>query len=680
MARTLPANETWFYFSAAGVNFSVYAFKGIEEVNAPYEFSVELVSRSSSEDLTALLGTEACLSIRDRSGETRHVHGLIRSMKQLHTANRFTHYECVIVPRLWYLGKIRDHRIFQNLSVVDIIGMLLKEQGFSNDSARFDLFHKYEPREYCVQYGETDLHFITRLCEEEGIFFYHEHSASGHTLCFSDREGGPKITGEPDVRYFAGSGSVPDSCVIRELAINQEVNSNAAAYREWNFQKPKLDLSVALNESAPVPPGMLLEQYAYPHLYQLQADGRRYVDLQVQRQLTFNTWIEGSSDVSRFMPGYTFSIHEHVRDDVNDGWWVCSVAHEGCQPQVLEDEAPDRGFTYRSTFTAIPEKTRFVPFLRHPKNRVIGDQTAIVTGPEGEEIYPDKYGRVKVQFFWDRADLWNDKTTCWVRVSQGWAGSQYGATALPRIGHEVIVSFLEGNPDRPIITGRVYHELNMPPYPLPENKTRSVFKSMSTPGEENEKRGFNEFRVEDKKGEEEIFVHAEKDVNIHVKNDWKEHILHDRHQTVENFTYTETRGETHETLRDRRKTELFANDNLTIHADSHTKVDGKMLGKVGTELHIYAGQKVVIEAGTELTLRGGAGWIKLDPSGVRFGGPKVNLGGGGSPGNGSGANPLLPDESHVAPAPPAPIFVETLRKASANAAGVCEICKATGSA
>ena len=682
MSEFMPAHATWYTFRGQGGNFSVYSFTGEEAVNKPYTFSIELVSRSANEDINSLLGTEALLTIPDKSGQARYVHGLICDFAQGHSAKTFTHYRCTLVPRLWFLDKIRDHRIFQQLSIDKIITKILQEQGFGSEGFEFKLSKSYDPRGYCAQYGETDLHFISRLCEEEGIYFYFEHSESGHKLCFCDREGGPKISGESSLRFYSGSGQVPTTAFINRLELKNQVNSNAATYREWNFEKPKLNLEVErVSDEAPVPKGMLLEQYKYPHIYQLQASGTNYAEVQLLRQSSFLSWIELTSDVSRFMPSFTFNIYEHKREDINVGWWTVAVHHIGEQPGVLEHEAPEgRGQYYQSNVVAIPEMTRFVPPTEHPKSLVPGQQTAIVTGPEGEEIFTDKHGRVKVQFFWDRADQWNDKTTCWIRVSQGWAGSSYGAMAIPRIGHEVIVSFLEGNPDRPIITGRVYHELNIPPYPLPEHKTRTVFKSMSTPGKENEERGFNEFRIEDKAGEEEIFVHAEKDANIHVKNDWKERILHDRHQTVENFTYLETGGETHETLHGQRKTELFANDNLTVYADSHTKVDGKMLGKVGTELHIKAGQKVIIEAGTELTVRGGAGWMKLDPSGVRFGGPKINLGGGGSPGTGTGANPLLPDDSKVAPPPPAPIFVETLRKASANAAGVCEICQAQGNA
>ena len=677
MTQTPAANASWFNFTAQSGDFGVYAFSGFEEACKPYEFGIELVSRSANVDLTALLGTPACLSIADRSGGERLVHGLIREMEQLHTANRFTHYRCSLVPRLWFLGQIRDHRIFQNLSVVEIIQQILKEQGFTGDAASFKLCYAYEPREYCVQYGETDLHFITRLCEEEGIYFYFEHKADAHCLCFCDREGGPKIPGQSDLRFFPGSGQRSDTAVINRLALHESVNSNAAAYREWNFRKPRLDLEVRDKEedkqAAPAPPGMLLEQYAYPHLYQLRQPGERYVKLRMLRQLTFRQWIGCSSDVARFLPSYTFSMHDHPREALNAGWWVVSVRHEGQQPGVLEHEAPDgRGLHYASRVTAIPEMTRFIPALEHPKNRIIGEQSAIVTGPEGEEIYPDEYGRVKVQFHWDREGQHNENTTCWIRVSQGWAGSKYGIMAIPRIGHEVVVSFLEGDPDRPLITGRVYHELNMPPYELPAHKTRTVFKSMSTPGAEGEARGFNEFRVEDKKGREEIYVHAEKDVNAHVKNDWKEHILHDRHRTVDNFTYALTRGETHETLKQQRKTELFANDNRTVHADSHTQVDGKWLGKAGTEIHLEGGLKIVLEAGAELTLKAGGSWLTINGAGVSADGAAVCLNSGGGPGDGTPAEPQLPRDVKLTEKGVTPVW----HSAAAEHSTFCEICNA----
>lgn len=644
----LDANATWFNFNCQGTEFAVYSFTGKEELCNPYEFRIELVSRSSNVDIASFLGAPACLSIADKSGEKRLVHGIIREMEQLQTTNAFTRYACVLSPRIRFLDMIRDHRIFQNMKPTDIIGKILKEQGFSGESFSFKAGQKFPEYEYAVQYGESALYFIQRLCENESIFFYHTHKEDGHALVFYDYKGGPQIPGESNIQFHPGSGQPAETSTISGVRLRHKINSNAAAYKEWNFKNPRLVLEVSDSESdgrkAPTPPGMALEQYRYPHIYDMQESGKRYVRMQLERQLTFSRWIEAESDVSRFLPGHVFSIDRHPRDDVNTEWFITAVEHEGEQPGVLEHEAPSgRGLRYVSRVTAIPKDTRYVPQLEHPKNRIVGNQTAIVTGPKGEEIYPDAYGRVKVQFFWDREGKWDDKTTCWIRVSQGWAGGRHGAVAIPRVGHEVIVSFLEGDPERPLVTGRVHHELNKTPYELPANKTRTVFKSMSTPGEEGKPRGFNELRIEDKKGEEEIYVHAEKDMNTYTKNDWKDHIAHDRHQIVEHFTYLETKGETHETLRDQRKTEIFANDNRTVHADSHLGVDGKWLVKAGEEVHIKSGMKVVIEAGTELTIKAGGQWVKLDPAGLKT--SAMVMIGQGPAGTGTGANPKTPEKS-----------------------------------
>ena len=628
------ADTSWFNITLQSGDFGVYAFEGVEEVCKPYEFLIELVSLSSSVDCTALLGTPVCLTIADRSGEERIVHGIIHAMEQLHTANRYTHYRCAVVPRLWFLDQIRDHRIFQNLSVVEIIQKILKEQGFTAEDTSFKLFFSYTPRDYCVQYGETDLHFITRLCEEEGIYFYFEHRKDGHTLCFCDREGGPKIPGENDLRFYPGSGHPADTAVISRLNLHARVNSNAAAYREWNFQKPRLSLEVKDKESdrqaAPTPPNMLLEQYTYSHLYQLRDPGDRYVKLQLSRQLTFRQWIECESDVSRWLPSYTFTVHDHPHDVVNAGWWVVAVRHEGKQPGVLEHEAPDeRGLEYKSRVTAIPEMTRFIPALEHPKTRVIGDQTAIVTGPEGEEIYPDRYGRVKVQFHWDREGRYDENTTCWIRVSQGWAGAQYGGMAIPRIGHEVIVAFLEGDPDRPVITGRVYHELNMPPYALPEHKTRMTIRSKTHKGE-----GYNELRFEDMKGNEQVYLHGQRDVDIIAEHDRREWIKNDRHLLVEHDRVEEITGISSSQAGGDRMEGTGGKRTLTVGGDEARQVGGSHHMKVNGNVYIEGMTEGVLEMHQELTIKAPGGFIRIDGSGITIEGKVVNINGGGSAGTG----------------------------------------------
>lgn len=428
----LSANSSWFTLSLGGRDdFAVYAFRGREAVSEPYEFTLDLAHRDASVDLAGCIGAPALLTILDRSGVPRLVHGLVREMRQWKRGNVFSRYQCVVVPRVWFLDQNQNHRIFQNQSVPNIITKILEEQGFATETFAFKCFHRYEPREYCVQYAESDLYFLSRLCEEEGIYYYFEHSASGHCLCFSDMPGGPDIAGGPLLRYAAASGHKADTAVIGGLNYHVAAHGNAVTFREWNFEKHWVDLTVHADEpdfeKAPVPPGLIQEHYRYPHRYPLIDPGKRYAHIQLQREITFGRWIDGRGDVARLLPGYTFVVERHPRCDVNDRWWVTAVHHQGEQPQVLEREAPDRGMEYHSSFQAIPAATRFVPAEAHPKIRIPHKQTAVVTGPEGQEIYPDRFGRVKVQFFWDREGKGDENTTCWIRVSQGWAGSGYGA-------------------------------------------------------------------------------------------------------------------------------------------------------------------------------------------------------------------------------------------------------------
>jgi type VI secretion system secreted protein VgrG len=674
------ANSPWFTFETPAVSgFRVYAFSGVEEMHRPYEFEIELVHDLDNLDFAELLGRTACLSIRDKSGGVRHVHGVIHSFRQLHTANLRTHYRCLLVPRLHFLNQVTDHRIFQNMNVTQIIEKILKEQNFTGDSFAFKCFFDYAPREYCVQYGETHLHFISRLCEEEGLYFYFDHFQDRHVLCFSDMPDGPRIEGESLVRFHPGAGTETDTATIRSIEMGRDIRSDSFTFREWNFEKTRLDLQVKLSETdpvkAPVPAGMNLEQYRYPHLYQLQKDGKRYVDLELMRNFSMSTLVDVTTDVSRMTPGYVFELFGHRRQDYNAKWWVVRVEHRGEQPQVLEHEAPDRGMTYGASVRAIPNTHRFVPTSDHPRKPIYGVQTAIVTGPEGEEIFPDQYGRVKVQFHWDREGRCDENTTCWIRASQGWAGGQFGTLAIPRIGQEVLVTFLEGDPDRPVITGRVFNSRNPVPYPLPANKTRTVFKSMSTPGAEGEPRGFNELRIEDKKGQEEIYAHAEKDVNVYIKNDWKEHILRDQHRTIDNFSYSIVKGEDHQTVHKDRKVELLSDDHLTVKGNSHCKITEKWLVRSGDETHLKSDIKTIIEAGTELTIMAGGSFIKIDPSGVSINGAKIKLNSGGTPSPGTGAAPLLPIAGELVDEGMAPITqIDALRGAVHKP--FCEECSA----
>ncbi|MGM0826564.1 MAG: type VI secretion system Vgr family protein, partial [Pseudomonadota bacterium] len=310
----------------------------------------------------------------------------------------------------------------------------------------------------------------------------------------------------------------------------------------------------------------------------------------------------------------------------------------------------------------------------NPKPRVDGPQVAFVVGPDGEEIHCDEHGRVKVQFPWDRYAESNDTASCWVRVAQGWAGGGYGSIAIPRIGHEVIVAFLEGDPDQPLVTGRTYHAVNTAPYPLPEHKTRTVLRTQSHKSE-----GFNELRFEDQAGEEQIWLHAQKDLELLTLNDRVEETRHDSFLQVKNDRISEVDNDDHHTVHGKRFEHTEGQQHLTVQGTLHINAGQAWLSESGRELHIKAGHKVVLEAGNELTLNAGGSFLKLDGSGVTIVGPNVKVNAGGSPGSGSGQaveGPLLPGHA-VAEAHEAipPVTHEALLEASAQEASIVQLCQ-----
>uniref|UniRef100_UPI002620EEC7 type VI secretion system tip protein TssI/VgrG n=1 Tax=Pseudomonas sp. TaxID=306 RepID=UPI002620EEC7 len=391
-----------------------------------------------------------------------------------------------------------------------------------------------------------------------------------------------------------------------------------------------------------------LEDYDYPGRYTDRTRGKHLSQRHLERHRADYRLAEARSDQPKLLSGHFLELSDHPRQDCNGLWLLHEVIHQGKQPQVLEESVTSHtdasdGFQqgYCNRFSATPWDVPYRPALAHPKPRVLGSQSAVVTGPAGEEIHCDQYGRIKVQFFWDRFGAADDKTSCWLRVSNGWAGDNYGAIAIPRIGMEVLVTFLEGDPDQPLVTGCLYHKEHVVPYDLPANKTRSLFKTLSSPGGG----GFNELRIEDQKGAEQIYLHAQRDWDENIEHDQKIRVGHERHDTVEANSYSELKAEEHLTVKAERKVEVKPDDHLTVGQNQHIKLGSAQLTKAGREIHLKAGQKMVIEAGTELTLKAGGSFIKLDPGGITLSGPLAKINAGGSPGKGSGIKikpPVLP--------------------------------------
>ncbi|WP_122466283.1 type VI secretion system tip protein VgrG [Pseudomonas viridiflava] len=636
----LDANATHISLTLEGisVDFQVLAFVGREALNQPYCFDIELVSARPDIALEELLHKRACLTF----GATGKgvIHGLVYRIEQGDSGKRLTRYSISLVPQLAYLRHNHDQQIFQQLSVPKIIAQVLEARGILADAYRFQLGAVYPERDYCVQYDESDLHFIQRLCEEEGIHFHFQHSASGHTLVFGDDQTVfPKLA---PVSYQQDSGMAAEQPVIKRFNLRLETRSTRVSRRDYDFEKPSvLPESSAKSEFAPD-----LEDYDYPGRFTDRARGKQLATRALERHRSDYRLAEGKGDEPTLVSGHFLALNEHPRAEWNDLWLLLEVIHEGKQPQVLgenitsdvTDNKDDFHQGYRNRFLATPWDAHFRPALEHPKPKVLGSQTAIVTGPAGEEIHTDPYGRVKVQFFWDREGQSDGNTTCWLRVANGWAGSAYGAIAIPRIGMEVLVTFLEGDPDQPLITGCLYHKENLVPYELPANKTRSTFKTLSSPGGQ----GYNEFRIEDRKGAEQIYIHAQRDWDENIEHDQKIHIGNERHDTVEANVLSQFKVEEHRITHLDRKTETRADDHLTVGATQHLKVGTAQFVEAGQEIHYHAGQKVVVEGGMELTSKAGGSFIKLDAGGVTISGAEVKVNTGGSAGVGTGIGILAP--------------------------------------
>jgi len=643
------ANETHFSLTLEGVehDLQVLAFSGREAISQPYRFDLELVSEHPDLDLESLLHRPAFLAL---SSDGSGIHGLVHQAAQGESGKRLTRYRLTLVPQLAYLAHRTNQRIFQHLSVPQIVAQVLEEHGIQANAYRFQLGPViYPPREYCVQYDETDLHFIQRLCEEEGIHYHFEHSTRGHVLVFGDDQTSFARLGQPTA-YLQDNGMTADEPVIKRFAVRVATRTSRVSRRDYDFEQPRLLMEAAYRaepaQASNSQPD--LEDYDYPGRFTERARGKHLSQRALERHRSDCRLAEGSSDQPGLVSGHLLEISDHPRREWNDLWLLTEVLHEGKQPQVLEESITNNvdtgdGFAqgYRNRFSATPWDIPFRPALDHPKPKVLGSQTAVVTGPAGEEIHCDEYGRVRVQFHWDRHGQADDKTSCWLRVSSSWAGDRYGGITIPRVGMEVLVTFLEGDPDQPLVTGCLYHKEHQVPYDLPANKTRTVFKTLSSPGGG----GYNELRIEDRKGAEQIYIHAQRDWDENIEHDQKIRVGHERHDTVEANSYSEFRAEEHLAVAGDRKVEVKPDDHLTVAHTQHIKLGTAHLTKAGREIHLKAGQKMVIEAGIELTLKAGGSFIKLDPGGITVSGPLARINTGGTPGKGSGIkikSPVLP--------------------------------------
>ena len=538
--------------------FKVVSFEYREAYSTPFEISLLLSSPQSAVNFSDVLDNQATLSIW-RNGELlRSVSGMVSSFEQGDSGFRQTFYRMEINPELWRLGLRRNSRIFQNESPIDILQSLLTENGVTQ--YRFDLRHEHPPREFCVQYRETDLAFLQRLSAEEGLTYYFEQDGGQTKLIFSDDAQTLNNGNAVSLPYNLNKKAQLQETVVTAFNRSERVRPSEVKLKDYTFKNPSwtAEFDKAAGDANNQRSGY--EHYDYPGRFKDESQGKAFTQYRLESLRTDAHQGWGTSNSAQLSVGGLLQLTNHPNASLNTLWQISRIVYRGSQPQALEQEGGDKATTLENEFEFIPRHQSWRP-MQLTKPRVEGPQIAIVVGPKDEEIYCDKFGRIKLQFLWDREGQYNDHSSCWIRVTQPWAGKNWGMIAIPRVGQEIVVDFLEGDPDQPIVTGRTYHATNMPPDALPAAKTQMNLMSQTYKGG-----GYNGLMMDDATNNQRLDLHAQKDMNTKVLNDQTSTIQNNRSITVVggNETRTVQSGDLSESVK--------GNRNITVESGDQTRV------------------------------------------------------------------------------------------------------------
>ncbi len=575
---------------AADLRFGSMAFS--DGLSTLGEMQLTLVSHRADIKPEDLLGKPMSVKMEMRGDTTRHFHGYVTRFGLGTTRGRYHGYTATVRPWLWFLTRTTDCKIFQDLSVPDIVKKVFQDHGIAN--FEFKLFRSYRTWTYCVQYRESDFNFVSRLLEHEGIYWYFEHSDSEHKLVLVDSQSSHEVAqGCETLPYFANvTAAPPNHDFVRHWTFAREVSTGKVATTSYDFERPSASLAA---DRAIVRAHDLsdYELFDYQGDYAQADDGTHWSDNRIDELHSRFELLNGTTNAQALCSGHLFKLDRHPRDDQNGEYLVTRTSIHAHQDSG-ESGAGGHGFS--CDFGAAPSAQQYRPPRRTPKPFVQGPQTAVVVGPAGDEIFTDKYGRVKVQFHWDRYGGKNEKSSCWVRVSSPWAGKSFGFIQVPRIGQEVVVGFLEGDPDQPLITGRVYNAEQMPPWDLPANATQSGVLTRSSKG--GAYAHANAIRFEDKKGAEQLWIHAEKNQDIEVENDETHTVGHDRRKTIGHDETTHVKHDRTETVDN--------NETITIGVDRIESVGKDEIISIGANRTESVGANETISIGANRSITVGA--------------------------------------------------------------------------
>jgi type VI secretion system secreted protein VgrG len=708
----------------------VTAFKGTEQISNLFSFDITLIADNSTQvDFSKIVGGEITLKVAtlgaDTENDWRYVNGICSNFSEGDRNQRFTSFSAEVVPKVWLLTRQARSRIFQQKSVPDIIKAVF--QGFDCD---YQLRGDYQYREYSVQYRETDFNYASRLMEEEGIYYYFKHSDGSHKMIIADTpQSHETVPGRPSARYDVVKGGPQIGDHIFGWQKTQALRASKYTLWDHSFEQPKQNLEAKENIVDSIEVGTVshklktsanepLEIYDFPGGYAVRFDGispsggdqparlqkifddnKRTVKLRMQAEALPSIVITGTSGCSNFVAGQKFTLKRHF--DAEGDYVLVSVAHQSHISSEFVSGGGGSGMFYSNSFTCIPLALPYRPPNRTPKPFIAGVQNALVTGPSGKEVFTDKYGRIKVQFYWDRDGKNDENSSCWIRVAQTFAGKRWGGSFWPRLAQEVLVAFVEGNPDEPVIVGSVYNAEQTPPYlgdgldsKHKNDSNVSGIKSNTTLGGS----GYNEFRFDDTKDKEQIFLHAERNLEFTTKNDSLARTYNNRHQIIGQEKDGSKTGDQLEmvyhdkhikvchdqveqvgnnmqllvggvdsgegsqdiVINGTKKESVAKDDHLHVTGNRNEKIDGgqsltvgmAQQEKVGTNhaleagqaIHLKAGMTAVIEAGVQLTLKVGGNFIDISPAGVSIQGTLVMINSGGAAGSGSGSSPTSPQD------------------------------------
>ncbi len=610
---------------------AIQSIRGQEELGRLFQYELELLSEDDTIVFEDLLGQNVTVrvGIGESGPDVRFINGYISRISQHEYRGGLAVYRATLVPWLWFLTRQSDCRIYQELSFPDIVKAVCKELGFSD--IKDQLASSYEARDFCVQYRETTFNFVSRLMEQEGIYYYFAHENGKHELVLCDApDAHAALASGLEIPFYPPDGSKRAEQHIRGWTVQKQIQSLKYELADFDFEKPNAPVVSNSQQQRDHSAGPWEAMYDYPGEYITGEEAQHFSTIRLQELQARYEQITGQADHRGIVLGGRFKLTlpaKGMRPDQEREYIITSTSLQASQD--LFGSGGDGGGEdlFAIAFTVIPATEHFRPARITPKPIIQGPQTAIVAGKDGEEIWTDDYGRVKVQFHWDRYSAGDEKSSCWCRVSQNWAGKRWGAMFMPRIGQEVIVEFLEGDPDRPIITGRVYNGQNMPPYKPTEMGTVSTIKSNSSKGGA----GFNELRFEDKKDEEQVFIHAQKNMDIRVLNDRFETVVHDRHLVVENDKFEHVKHDRHLVVDNDRFEHIKRDVNITVdgkHAEAVTgsysqKVTGDVAEvyeanqstEITDDLYIKA-KNICFEAVENITIKVGKTSIALETTGI----------------------------------------------------------------